>query len=130
MKKKSAKRPAPFSLRLTFEERKALEVAAGNQPLGTFIRAAIFKGVSIKRSKRTKPRKSIQDQRQLGQALALLGQSELHASLQSLSIAARDGLIAIDEEAETDIKSACVDIQEIRRSLMTALGLRAGNGGA
>ncbi len=30
--------PAPFSLRLTFEERAALESAAGDQPLGSYIR--------------------------------------------------------------------------------------------
>ena len=36
------KTPAPFSLRLTFEERAMLEHMAGDRPLGAFIRGKLF----------------------------------------------------------------------------------------
>ncbi|MET4130209.1 hypothetical protein [Roseovarius sp. MBR-6] len=36
------KREAPFSLRLTFEERAKLEDAANGVPLGTYIKAVLF----------------------------------------------------------------------------------------
>ncbi len=35
--------PAPFSLRLTFEERAALEQAAGDMPLGAYIRDQVLR---------------------------------------------------------------------------------------
>ena len=35
---------APFSLRLTFEERALLEQAAGDMPLGAYIRSKLFEG--------------------------------------------------------------------------------------
>ncbi|WP_171098166.1 hypothetical protein [Ruegeria sp. HKCCD7255] len=36
------KTPAPFSLRLTFEERAKLEEAANGLPLGAYIKAKLF----------------------------------------------------------------------------------------
>jgi len=38
------KREAPFSLRLTFEERAQLEAAAGGEPLGAYIKSVLFDG--------------------------------------------------------------------------------------
>lgn len=35
-------RPAPFSLRLTHEERSRLEYDAGDQPIGAYIRSKLF----------------------------------------------------------------------------------------
>jgi hypothetical protein len=40
--KQSKKREAPFSLRLSFEERAALRKAAGGVPLGAYIKAILF----------------------------------------------------------------------------------------
>ncbi len=42
LKEIGKKREAPFSLRLTFEERAALEAAAGDMPLGAYIKAVLF----------------------------------------------------------------------------------------
>lgn len=36
------KRQAPFSLRLSFEEKAALKKMAGNEPLGAYIKAVLF----------------------------------------------------------------------------------------
>lgn len=48
----------PFSLRLTIEERTALEMGAGNKPLGAYIRAKLFEGEEAPRKVRTRTRKS------------------------------------------------------------------------
>lgn len=39
---KNNKIPTPFSLRLTFEERAALEQEAGDEPLGAYIRKKLL----------------------------------------------------------------------------------------
>ena len=39
---KKARNAAPFSLRLTFEERKQLNSDAGNMPLGAYIREQLL----------------------------------------------------------------------------------------
>ena len=41
---KNNKIPTPFSPRLTFEERAALEQSAGSQPLGAYIRCEYSTG--------------------------------------------------------------------------------------
>lgn len=38
------KKLAPFSLRLTFEERSRLEELAGDEPLGSYIKRKLFDG--------------------------------------------------------------------------------------
>jgi len=69
--------PSPFSLRLTFEERTALEKVAGNKPLGAYIRAKLFEGEEAPRKVRTRTRKPVQDERALGQLLGELGKARL-----------------------------------------------------
>ena len=49
--------PTPFSLRLTFEERAALEDAAGDMPLGAYIWGELFKG----KKTRTRRRRAARD---------------------------------------------------------------------
>ncbi len=50
------KREAPFSLRLTFEERARLEEAANGLPLGAYIKAVLFDGDLTKvRRRNTNP---------------------------------------------------------------------------
>lgn len=50
--KSGEKIPAPFSLRLTAEERAALEAEAGDAPLGAFIRDKLLKGGQAPRRRR------------------------------------------------------------------------------
>ena len=49
--------PTPFSLRLTFEERAALEQSAGTRPLGAYIRSKLFGGKEAPRRRRTRTKK-------------------------------------------------------------------------
>jgi len=81
------KSPVPFSLRLTDEERAALEQQAGAQPLGTYIRDCLLDGKAQKRRASRKPRV---DEQQLAQVLAALGHSHLSSNLNQLAKHAND----------------------------------------
>lgn len=43
-KKRAKEKPAPFSLRLTFEERTRLEELADDKPLGSYIKRKVLTG--------------------------------------------------------------------------------------
>jgi len=70
---KNDKIATPFSLRLTFEERAALEQSAGNRPLGAYIRSKLFAGKEKPRKARTRTRKPLKDEKALGELLGKLG---------------------------------------------------------
>ena len=116
------KRPAPFSIRLSDEERAFLERKAGSKPLGTYAREKLLDGAQTPR--KTIPRKPKVDYELLGRILGLLGECELTSLICLLAVAAESGSVVLDEEANVQVKEACTDIQEIRLILIKALGLR------
>lgn len=81
------KRPAPFSLRLSFEEREQLEKDAGRQSISAYIKAQLFDpDRPVKQARGLNP---VKDQQALSQALALLGSSGLAQRLNELGDAAK-----------------------------------------
>ena len=116
------KRPAPFPIRLSPEERSYLEHRAGNRPLGTYAREVLLGDAQTPR--KITPRKPKIDYPMLGQILGLLGKSELTSVLCLLAVAAESGSVVMDEDATAQVKEACTDIHEIRLILVKALGLR------
>lgn len=125
-KKQAKKKPAPFSLRLTFEERTRLEELAGDEPLGSYIKRKVFdgKGTSNKRA-RSKLRRPIKDDASLAKLLALLGGSRIANNLNQLAKAVNIGALPVVEETESDIRRACADIAALRETLLRALGNRS-----
>jgi hypothetical protein len=119
------KREAPFSLRLTFEERAKLEKAANGIPLGTYMKAVLF-GHDLPKVRRrnTQP---VQDHEALGRVLAALGQSRLSANLNQMARAVNTGTLPVHPETEADLRRACADVHEMRTTLLEAFGK---NGGA
>lgn len=116
------KREAPFSLRLTFEERTRLEQQAGSMPLSAYIKSLLF--AEDAPTYRKRKRAPDADQRMLAELLACLGASRLPNNLNQLAKAAHSGALYFDDETKTDIKRACDDVQAMRDLLMRALGLR------
>ncbi len=115
------KKPTPFSLRLTFEERAELERQAGDKPLGAFIRAKLLdEAVHAPRKARRKP---VGDQKALGQVLGQLGQSRLANNLNQLARAANTGSLPVTPETEAAIADACADVRVMRNALMKAMGM-------
>ncbi len=115
-------REAPFSLRLTFEERAKLEAAANGVPLGAYIKAVLFDGDLAKvRRRNTNP---VQDHESLGRVLAALGGSRLSSNLNQLARAVNTGTLPVHPEIESELREACADIAAMRDELLRALGSR------
>ncbi|XWN31406.1 MAG: plasmid mobilization relaxosome protein MobC [Devosia sp.] len=123
---KPPRRPAPFSLRLSVEERTRLEKAAGGQPLGSFIREQLLGGDLVPR--RTRGRTPVKDHAALAKVLAALGASRLANNLNQLAKAAHMGALPVSPEVEAELQEACAAVREIRLRLLQALGV--GQGGA
>ncbi|WP_203560992.1 hypothetical protein [Jiella pacifica] len=117
------KRAAPFSIRLSEEERAQLAREAGGEPLGTYIRVKVLDGSGQRKRRTGQP---IEDRKALARLLGLLGKSELGAHLAELASAARSGSLPVDPETQTQLQETLADVRELRRLLMEALGLQMG----
>lgn len=119
-KENKRRREPPFSLRLSIEERKRLEHAAGDMPLGAYIKASVFKGnlTRVRRAYRT-----VEDTQAIAKALALLGQSRLSSNLNQIAHAANIGSLPLTPDVEQDLKEACETVLYIKSLLIDALGL-------
>lgn len=117
-----AKKPAPFSLRLTPEQRARLVAEAKGAPLGAYIKAKVLGDDLPIRLRRSGL--ALQDRKALAQALALLGRSRVANNLNQLAHAANIGALPVDPDTVSDINAALADVRAIRRHLMAALGLK------
>lgn len=119
----ATKRPSPFSLRLTFEQRTRLELEAGDLPLGAYILERVFNGEVPPPRRRGK--KPVKDHQALAQVLGLLGQSRLSSNLNQLARSANTGSLPVTPDTESALIEAVAEIREIRRLLIRALNLEA-----
>ncbi|WP_395813742.1 hypothetical protein [Devosia sp.] len=116
------KRPPPFSIRLSEEDRARLAVEAAGAPLGSYIKAKLL-GTALSERMRRKGL-PIQDREAHAQALALLGRSHLSGNLNQLAHAVNIGILPVTPETEAELLGAVRDVRKIRRLLMQALGLK------
>ncbi|WP_456417124.1 hypothetical protein [Thiolapillus sp.] len=119
---KNNKIATPFSLRLTFDERAALEQSAGSRPLGAYIRSKLFGGKEAPRRRRTRTRKPLKDEKALGELLGKLGESRLASNINQLAKAANSGSLPVTPDTEKALQDACDDVRAMRILLMQALG--------
>lgn len=115
------RRPAPFSLRLTADERTELEKMAGSMSLSSYIKARLFDSEAP--APRRRRRRGVRNEKALGQALAMLGSSRLSQNMNQLAKAAHVGNLPLPGDVERDLRRACADIQAMRIMLMRALGM-------
>ncbi|HTU13198.1 MAG TPA: plasmid mobilization relaxosome protein MobC [Allosphingosinicella sp.] len=118
------RRAAPFSMRLTPEERARLERASGEQAISAHIKRLLFPDVEQPRRART--RSPLKDKSALAEVLACLGASRIANNLNQLAKHANEGNFYFDRETKAAIYSACEDIRAMRQLLMTALGMKRG----
>lgn len=116
-----AKKPSPFSIRLTPEERATLEARAGSQPLGAYIRSELLGENARKRRVQRKPQA---DEQKIAQLLAGLKSSRLAPNLNQLAKAANCGTLDVSEDVEQQLVYACQAIIAMRNTLIIALGLK------
>ncbi|PCJ99996.1 MAG: hypothetical protein COA45_04060 [Zetaproteobacteria bacterium] len=113
------KYPAPFSLRLSKTERKALKELANGQPLGQFIRDAIFKhGKRPRKSQKTDPK-------QVAKLLGALGQSRISSNINQLAKAANSGSLPVNDEINKALNEAVNAIQWMRKTLIKSMGVKS-----
>jgi hypothetical protein len=124
-KTNKTKQAAPFSLRLTFEERARLERMAKGMSLGAYIRQQLLGDNARKRTSRQ--RRPTIDRVALAKALSTLGNSRLASNMNQIAKAAHRGTLGVGPELSADLMAACADIQLMRDELMRAL--RAGTEG-
>ncbi|WP_246251952.1 hypothetical protein [Parasulfitobacter algicola] len=115
-------RLAPFSLRLTIQERQQLEAQAGSMPLGSYIKSVVFASEAPTYRKRKKP--PIAEQQLLAAVLARLGQTRTASNLNQIAKHLNQGTLSIDEELEADLNAAIAEVAWMRVTLMQALGMK------
>lgn len=117
------KKTHPFSVRLTEDERRLLEMRADGLPLGSFVRAVLL-AEDIGRLRRRSPRVHSVDRKKLAELLGALGASRIANNLNQLAHAANTGNLHFDHETKAAIRRASDDIHAMRLLLMQALGLK------
>lgn len=108
----------PFSIRLTPAERESLEVRAGGQPLGTYVRSVLLGDGAKKRRATRKPHL---DDQKVSALLAGLGQSRLSSNLNQLAKSANMGTLDVDEDVRLQLQQACAAVVAMREALLIAL---------
>ena len=119
-----AKRPAPFSLRLSESEKADLAAMAGGRSLAACIRERLFSDVPASRTRRAGF--TVRDRDALAQVLALLGRSRLANNLNQLAYAVNIGALPLTPETEAELSASLAEIREMRSLLLLALGMKAG----
>ncbi len=114
------RRPSPFSLWLSAEERTRLAADANGAPLGAYIKSKIF----AEPAQRVRRHSMVRDQRTAAQLLACLGASGLAVQVKELADAARSGSLDCDAETAAALRNACTDIAAMRSMLVATLGLK------
>ena len=120
--KPARKRLAPFSIRLSEEDRARLAVEAAGAPLGAYIKSKVLGGIPEGRKRRKVL--AIKDREALAQALALLGRADLANTLSQIAHAVDIGTYLATSETEAELVAALHAVREIRALVMAALGHR------
>lgn len=124
--RKKKPKTVPISIRVTEEEKAALQAMVGTMALASFIRKRALGDAAEERPKRykAKPYKPSLNAKELAQLLGMFGQSELATAILSLSLAATQGNLDVTEEVEEKIECAFDDIQTIKQALILALNVK------
>lgn len=125
---KPQKRPPPFSIRFSDDERQKLDAARGVLSLAAYIRLKLFTEADDQSRERKKlARKHATPSAELavmGQMLGGLGQSRLAANMNQIAKAANLGTLPVSSELEAELLSACAAIQTIKSELVSAMGIK------
>ena len=113
------KRPSPFSIRLTEDERAQLLEQANGTPLGTYIKSRLFSGASY----RTRSRQV--DKEALGKVLSALGQSRIPQNLKKIAKAANIGTMPVTPDLLEELHQTCGELKALRQEIVATLGMRS-----
>jgi len=110
------------TLRFSPDDYETLKQLADGMTLATYIRAKALDNELPRRKHRSSA--PIADKQALGQILGLLGQSRIANNLNQLAFHANVGSLVMDDETHTRILESYQHVLFLRKSLISALGLR------
>lgn len=113
----------PFSLRLSFDERSQLESAAGDMPLGTYIRKKLLDEKTEPRQTLKRIRNPVKNEMILAKLLAELGKAHLANNLNQIAKAINSGCLQVTPDTEKAVQNAYAEVLWMRHTLVAALGL-------
>lgn len=125
--KAKRKAPPPITFRATEDERAAILKAAGAMSLSAFIRLKVLADLDIEAPRRKASRKRHAPSAELAvlaQILGGLGQSRLSQNMNQIAKAANMGALPVSAELETELFEACAAIQDMRKRLIEAMGVK------
>jgi len=113
---------APFSIRLSEDERDRLIAAAGGIPLGSYIKATMLdRAPPIRRRASPLPK---QDRRILAKALALFSRSNVANNLNQIAKAVNIGTLPVTPETEAELRELLRLVRRLHDLMMDGLGYR------
>lgn len=121
MARKSEEYSAVFSIRFTKEERARLDAAAGDMPIGTYIRSRLFDTPSPRPHPR-KHRPDI-DRAALNKLLRELGRQHIASNLNRIMKAIEEGDLEIDDKLELELRGFRADLRVLMRGIKKAMGM-------
>ena len=122
--KKRKKRMAPLSIRLSPDERARLEVLAGKQPIGAFVKSRLFAANdNIPPLPNSRP--IVNERVGFAKMLGMLAQMDVFLTLKALLKAVGNGHVQLKPETESALNAAFLDLREIRRLLIEAQKVKA-----
>lgn len=124
MTKRDNKKPTPFSLRLSTEEREYLDTQSGDTPLGEYIRSRILDNPLPRRRQKKRKKQPIKDYQILAQIFALLNATHIPSNLNQIAKAINNNALIVTPETESAIREACEAVISIRDNITKALGRR------
>lgn len=107
------KRPPPLSLRLSDEQRRNLEMRAGDIPVSTYVKNVLFEGEDFA--------KASADRILAARLLGMLGLSDIATNLATLAEQASAGTVW-DDKTLVQVTQARDHLHAIRTLLLKALG--------
>ncbi|MFN7113330.1 MAG: hypothetical protein ACK4PK_03120 [Alphaproteobacteria bacterium] len=115
-----------FSIRFTKEERARLDAAAGDMPIGAYIRSRLFDTPSP----RLHPRKHRPDvdRAALNKLLRELGHQHIASNLNRIMKAIEEGDLEIDEKLEMELRGFRADLRALMRGIKKAMGRELSEG--
>lgn len=125
--KAKRKAPPPITFRASEEERAALIRAAGAMSLSAYIRLkalADLEDVKPRRKVSRKVQTSSAELAVLAQMLGGLGQSRISQNLNQIAKASNMGALPVTPELEAELFEACAAIQDMRKRLIEAMGVK------
>ena len=117
------KKPVPFSLRLSHDERAQLDAEAGNIPLGAYIRMKLLKNPKPRRKQSRKKKPPVKDHITLSKLLATFGASRIGNNLNQIAKSMNSGSWIVSPKTEALLQDACKAVIEIRTILIRVLEL-------